>query len=49
MDATLAQGGIGAGHIKLSVSNLSGASPFSVIGPVLELMSGLQLEVVRYE
>lgn len=49
MDATLAQGGIGAGHIKLSVSNLSGVSPFSVIGPVLELMSGLQLEVVRYE
>jgi hypothetical protein len=49
IDATLAQGGIGVGHIKLTVSSLEGVSPFAAMAPVLELISRLELEVVSYE
>ncbi|GIW93295.1 MAG: hypothetical protein KatS3mg110_1336 [Pirellulaceae bacterium] len=49
VDATLAQGGIGVGHIKLTVSSLEGVSPFAAMAPVLELISRLELEVVSYE
>jgi len=49
LDATLARGGIGAGHVKLSHSNLAGVSPFTALMPVLEIMGQLELEIVEYE
>jgi len=49
LDATLARGGIGAGHLKLSDSSLEGVSPFSALAPVLQILGDVELEVVRYE
>jgi transglutaminase-like putative cysteine protease len=49
IDATLGLGGIGAGHIKLGVSNLEGVSPFAALSPVLEVMGALDLEVISWE
>ena len=49
LDATLGQGGIGAGHLKLSDSNLSGASAFSAFLPVTQVVRRLQLEIVAAE
>jgi transglutaminase-like putative cysteine protease len=49
LDATLARGGIGAGHLKLSDSNLEGVSPFSALAPVLQILGDVELEVVTYE
>lgn len=47
LDATLAQGGIGAAHIKLVTSSLAGASPQSVFLPVAHVVGRLKLEVVE--
>jgi hypothetical protein len=47
IDATLAQGGIGAGHLKLAHSNLKGVSPYSSFLPVVQVMGQLQVEVKR--
>jgi len=49
LDATLAAGGVGVGHIKMAVSDLAGVTPFSVVAPVLELASSLELEVISFE
>lgn len=46
LDATLGQGGIGAAHLKLSDSNLAGASAFSAFLPVMQVMTRLEIEVV---
>jgi hypothetical protein len=45
IDATLARGGIGAGHLKLAHSNLKGVSPYSSFLPVVQVMGQLQVEV----
>jgi hypothetical protein len=46
IDATLARGGIGAAHIKLTTSSLTGASPQSVFLPVAQVVGRLKLQVV---
>lgn len=49
LDATLGQGGIGAGHIKLAHSSLAGESPFPIalFLPTIELMQGMKIEIVE--
>ncbi len=49
MDATLAQGGIGAAHLKLAHSNLQGASAFSSILPVAQVAGRLKIEILEAE
>ncbi len=51
VDATLGQGGIGAGHIKLAQSSLAGESPFPIalFLPTIELMQGLKIQVKSQE
>ena len=46
LDATLGRGGIGAGHLKLAVSNLDGSTAYSAFVPVFQVMGRLQLEVI---
>ncbi len=49
LDATLARGGIGAGHLKLTDSSLEGVSPFAALAPVLQILGDVELEVLAYE
>jgi len=49
LDATLAQGGIGAAHLKLATSNLKGASAFTSFLPVVEVIGRLKIEVLDEE
>ena len=49
MDATLALGGIGADHIKLGDSNLSGGSPLADLLSVIQVFGRLELEVLEAE
>jgi transglutaminase-like putative cysteine protease len=49
LDATLAQGGIGAAHLKLTDSNLKGASAYSSFLPVAQVMGQLKIEVLEVE
>jgi hypothetical protein len=49
MDATLAQGGIGAAHLKLVHSNLAGASALSCFLPVAQVAGGLTIEILEAE
>jgi hypothetical protein len=44
IDATLAMGGIGAGHLKLAHSNLKGASAFSSFIPVAQVIGRLKIQ-----
>jgi hypothetical protein len=46
MDATLAQGGIGAAHLKLVHSNLAGASALSCFLPVAQVIGRLKVEIL---
>lgn len=46
LDATLGQGGIGAAHLKVATSNLSGGSGYSAVLPVFDVMGRLELEIV---
>ena len=46
MDATLGIGGIGAAHLKINDSNLSGTTPFGTILPVMQVFRQLELEVI---
>jgi len=48
LDATLGQGGIGAAHIKVAESNLSGEI-YAAIQPVFEVMGRLKLEIVAVD
>jgi hypothetical protein len=47
IDATLARGGIGGGHLKIFDSNLAGASAFTAFIPVINVLGQLQLEIVN--
>ncbi|HTN74799.1 MAG TPA: transglutaminase-like domain-containing protein [Pirellulaceae bacterium] len=46
LDATLAQGGIGAAHLKIAQSNLKGADALSAFLPVFRVLGQLELEVI---
>ncbi len=46
VDATLARGGIGAGHLKLGDSNLSGSISLASFLPVAQVMGQLEIESV---
>jgi len=47
LDATLGQAGIGPAHLKLSHTNLAGASPYSSFLPVAQVLGRLKIEVVE--
>ncbi|MDZ4820049.1 MAG: transglutaminase-like domain-containing protein [Planctomycetota bacterium] len=49
LDATLAQGGIGAAHIKLADSNLHGTTAFSTFLSVSQVIGQLKIEIVEVE
>lgn len=49
LDATLGRGGIGAGHLKLSHSNLEGASAYSCFLPVAEVLGRLHVKVLEID
>lgn len=49
LDGTLGLGGIGGGHIKLADSNLAGASAYTAMLPVINVLGRLELEVVSAE
>jgi hypothetical protein len=48
-DATLGQGGIGAAHLKLVVTDLRGATGMASFVPVAQVMGQLSVEVVDVE
>jgi Transglutaminase-like superfamily len=45
LDGTLGLGGIGAGHLKLAVSNLKEATAFASFLPVAQVLGKLQIDV----
>lgn len=47
LDATLAQGGIGGGHLKLAHTNLKGASAYSNFLPVVQVIGHLTIDPVE--
>jgi transglutaminase/protease-like cytokinesis protein 3 len=49
IDATLGRGGIGADHLKLSDSNLKGASAYTSLLPIANVVGRLKIDVVRAE
>lgn len=49
LDATLAQGGVGAAHLKLADSNLEGTNAFSTFLSVAQVIGQLRLEIVEVE
>ena len=49
LDATLGRGGIGAAHLKVSHSNLKGASPYAGFLPVLNIIGQLKIEIEEVE
>jgi hypothetical protein len=49
MDATLAQGGIGAAHLKLVHTSLHGASALSSFLPVAQVAGRLKIEILEVE
>ena len=49
LDGTLAEGGIGAAHLKLAHANLKDAGGFSSFLPVVQVMGRMKIEVVEAE
>lgn len=47
LDATLARGGIGAAHLKITDSDLAGANATSAFLPVLQVMGQMEAEVIE--
>jgi hypothetical protein len=47
LDATLGQGGIGAGHLKLVDSSLQGATAYSAFLPVAKVVGQLKISVLE--
>ena len=47
IDATLAKGGIGVGHLKLAHSSLKGASAYSGFLPVVQVVGRLKIELIE--
>ena len=46
LDATLARGGVGVGHVKLKVTPLDGVDAYSAFLPVFQVLGRLKLSVV---
>ena len=46
IDGTLAQGGIGAAHLEIAHSDLQGASAYSALLPVVQVLGRLSIEIV---
>ena len=46
LDATMAQGGIGAGHLKVTHSRLAGANALGTLLPVIRVLGQLEIEYV---
>ena len=46
LDGTLAQGGIGAAHLKIAQSNLKDASAYSAFLPVMQVLGRLSIKVI---
>jgi transglutaminase-like putative cysteine protease len=46
VDGTLAQGGIGAGHLEIAHSNLKGASAYSAFLPVVQVLGRLSIKII---
>ena len=46
IDGTLAQGGIGAGHLTIAHTNLEGTSAYSTFLPVVQILGRLSIEVI---
>jgi hypothetical protein len=46
IDATLAQGGIGAAHLKIAQSSLAGASAYDAFLPVAQVAGRLRIEIL---
>jgi len=49
LDATRAQGGIGAAHLKMAHSNFKGASALSAFLPVVQVIGKLKIEILEVE
>lgn len=49
VDATLGQGGIGAGHLKVAESDLAGSAAYTSFLPVVQLLGRLKIDVVESE
>lgn len=47
LDATLGQGGIGGGHLKLAHSNFNAGEAYSSFVPVVEVLGQLEIEVIE--
>ena len=48
-DATRADGQVGAGHLKMSVSNLHDASPYDAFFPLMQAIGQLKLDVIHMD
>ena len=46
IDGTLAHGGIGAAHLKITASNLKAATVYNALLPVVKLFGGLRIEII---
>jgi hypothetical protein len=49
LDATLAKGGIGGGHLQLGHSSLAGAAAYNSFLPVMQVVGRLKVEVLDWE
>jgi transglutaminase-like putative cysteine protease len=49
LDATLGRGGIGPAHLRITHTNLAGASPYSSFLPVAQVLGRLKIEVIADE
>ena len=49
LDATRAQGGVGAAHLKMAHSNFKKASALSAFLPVMQVIGKLQIEILEVE
>lgn len=49
LDATLGQGGIGAAHLKLAHTNLTGQSAYLSLLPVAQVLGQLKIELIEAE
>ncbi len=49
LDATLAKGGIGGGHLQLTHSSLAGAAAYNSFLPVMQVVGRLKVEVLGWE
>jgi hypothetical protein len=49
IDGTLAKGGVGAGHLQLGHSNMTGVSAYASFLPAMQVIGQLHLELLDAE